>query len=92
MWCGKPGVSTRLGGIPELVEEILVEPGDVESLRAALRRLVDDPRLRATQGARNRRIAAQKCSRDNIVAMRNLLLNTGIREQAGCLQDLQTGS
>ena len=36
--CGVPVVTTRLSGIPELVEGVgvLVEPGSVESLRSAL--------------------------------------------------------
>ncbi len=45
--CGLPVVTTRLSGIPELVEDgvigALAEPGDPESLRAALRRVLDDP-------------------------------------------------
>jgi len=38
--CGRPVVATRVGGIPELVNEkvgLLVEPRNVDSLRAALR-------------------------------------------------------
>jgi colanic acid/amylovoran biosynthesis glycosyltransferase len=45
--CGLPVVTTRLSGIPELVEDgvigALAEPGDPESLRAALQRVLDDP-------------------------------------------------
>jgi colanic acid/amylovoran biosynthesis glycosyltransferase len=70
---GKPVVSTRLGGIPELVEAILVEPGDVNELRAALSRLMDDADLRQRMGERNRQIVAEKYSRDNLTAMMNLL-------------------
>ena len=50
-----PVVSTRVGGIPEAVEDgktgILVEPGDVECLAAAMRALAEDPELRARMGA-----------------------------------------
>lgn len=43
-------VTTRVSGIPELVEDgvngLLVEPGDIEALAAALARLLDDAELR----------------------------------------------
>jgi glycosyltransferase involved in cell wall biosynthesis len=48
-------VSTRLSGIPELIEDgatgLLVPPGDRPALAAALARLVADPALRARLGA-----------------------------------------
>ena len=58
--CGLPVVSTRVGGIPDLVSEdsgILVEPGDAAALAAALRVVVGDPaaRARLRAGARERR-------------------------------------
>ena len=55
---GVPVVSTRLSGIPELVRDgetgVLAEPGDAQSLAAALRRVVDDPRAaeRSAQAGR----------------------------------------
>lgn len=49
-----PVITTRIGAIPEMVrdgeEGLLVAPGDVESLRAAIERLLDDPLLRARMG------------------------------------------
>ena len=54
MGCGKPSVSTRLVGIPDLCihEEtgLLVEPGNTRELAAALRRLVEDEALSARLG------------------------------------------
>ena len=51
MATGAPTVSTRLSGIPELVVDgvtgLLVDPGDRGGLANALRRLVEDPELRA---------------------------------------------
>jgi glycosyltransferase involved in cell wall biosynthesis len=51
-------ISTRVGGIPEVVEDgvtgILVPPGDAEALAAAMRRLVEDAELRARMGAAGR--------------------------------------
>jgi glycosyltransferase involved in cell wall biosynthesis len=47
--------ATRAGAIPELITDgdngLLVEPGDVAGLAAALARLVGDPELRARLGA-----------------------------------------
>jgi colanic acid/amylovoran biosynthesis glycosyltransferase len=55
MAAGVPVVSTRLSGIPELVEDgrsgLLAEPGDAASLASALRRLLDDPGLAARLAA-----------------------------------------
>lgn len=52
---GLPLVGSRLSGIPELVEDgvngLLVEPGDVEGLAAALGRLARDASLRERLGA-----------------------------------------
>ncbi len=57
---GMPIVSTRLAGIPELVLEgengYLTEPEDIKALVDALERLVSDPALRASMGARSREI------------------------------------
>lgn len=54
--CGVPVVATRLSGIPELVTEgvgLLVEPGDVESLRRGLERVVNgEETLCGTEGRR----------------------------------------
>jgi glycosyltransferase involved in cell wall biosynthesis len=58
MASGLPVVSSRLSGIPELVEDgvsgILAEPRDAEGLAAALETLAKDPGLRARLGAAGR--------------------------------------
>ena len=55
MASGLPVISTRTGAIPEYLEHdkqgLLIEPGDVEALTQALRRLIADPALRRTMGA-----------------------------------------
>jgi len=59
MSCAVPVVTTRVGGIPEMVAAgetgLLVAPGDPEALAAALRRLVGDPALARRLGDAGRR-------------------------------------
>jgi glycosyltransferase involved in cell wall biosynthesis len=59
---GIPVVASRVGGLPELVEDgrtgILVEPDDVAAVAAALRRLQADPAERARLGKAGRRALA----------------------------------
>lgn len=62
---GKPVVTTRHSGIPEAVEEILVEENDVEGLARALVAAIDSPTLRERLGARNRKRAEQMFSPEN---------------------------
>jgi len=71
MAAGKPVVATRAGGTPEVVEDgvtgILVPPGDVEALRAALERLRTDPGLRRKMGEAGRERALRVFSPDRLV-------------------------
>lgn len=57
MACGLPIVSTRVGGIPELIVEgengLLINPGDREALLEALVSLLADTALRETMGRNN---------------------------------------
>jgi glycosyltransferase involved in cell wall biosynthesis len=58
---GKPAIVSAIGGLTDVVEDgetgILVPPGDVGVLRAALRRLFDDAELRQRLGAAARQRA-----------------------------------
>jgi glycosyltransferase involved in cell wall biosynthesis len=68
---GKPVVASAVGGLRDLVVDgetgLLVEPGDVAALRAALTRLLDDPELRHRLGANARRRAEERLSWPRIV-------------------------
>ncbi|SHM00185.1 Glycosyltransferase involved in cell wall bisynthesis [Nitrosospira sp. Nsp11] len=56
---GLPVITTPVGGIPEVVrqgeEGVIVQPGDIDGLTAALRQLLDDEPLRQRLGANGRR-------------------------------------
>lgn len=59
MATGRPVVASRIGGLPDLVDDgetgFLIPPGDPEALRRALARLLADPDLRARMGEAARR-------------------------------------
>ncbi len=59
MACGVPVVSTRISGIPELIEDgvdgLLVEPGDPVALALAIERVLTDGDLAARLGGAGRR-------------------------------------
>ncbi len=63
MSAGRPVIASRIGGLPDIINDerdgILVEPGDVEALRAALAQLLTDSALRSRLGAAARRRAAE---------------------------------
>ncbi|MCL2466044.1 MAG: glycosyltransferase [Micrococcales bacterium] len=67
MACGAPVVASSSGALPDVVGDagILVPPGDVEALGAALRQVVDDPELAATLRERGFPVAA-RCSWDSV--------------------------
>ncbi len=58
MASGLPVITTRVGGIPDMVEEnktaLLFEAGNVQQLRQCLIQLVSNPELRQTMGAAGR--------------------------------------
>ncbi len=67
-----PIVASRAGGMPEAVLDgttgILIEPGDVRALTAALRRLLDDPALRERMGEAGRARILNEFSIDAMIA------------------------
>jgi len=62
MAAGKPVVATRVGGLPEVLQDadaILVEPNDPEALAAAIINMLAQLEREPEFGARNRAIAAR---------------------------------
>ncbi len=60
----KPVISTRHAGIPELVEDILVDEADSDALSQAIAKLADDAQLREKLGCRNAEIIQAGFSSD----------------------------
>ncbi|HMJ11441.1 MAG TPA: glycosyltransferase [Polyangiaceae bacterium] len=67
-----PIVSTRVGGIPDVVEDgkigFLVPSGDEHALRESLSKLLEDPTLAAWMGTRARSVALSRYSASRMTA------------------------
>ena len=65
-----PVVTTLIAGVPELITDdvngLLVSPGRVDELAAALQRLADDPALRRRLGSRGRETVVESFDIDSI--------------------------
>ena len=72
MAAGKPVIGTRIGAIPELIEDgrsgFLVEPGDTADLAEKISLLARDPRQREDLGRTGKRICQEKFSLEKNVA------------------------
>lgn len=66
MACGKPVISTRVGAVPEVIDDckngLLVPPADSQELAAAILKLAANHALRAKLGAMGRRKAINEYS------------------------------
>lgn len=86
MACGTPVVSTRVGGIPELLDDgragVLVDHGDRRALRCAFDLLLEDPQRRAELAGR----ARERCERHYDARGQFAILAARLREitRAGC--------
>ncbi len=69
--CGVPVVSTRVGGVPEVIEDgetgLLAPAGDADALAAATLSLLDDPGRRQRMSAAARRSAVSRFRRSEAV-------------------------
>jgi glycosyltransferase involved in cell wall biosynthesis len=88
---GCPVVATRVGGVPDVVEEgvdgFMVEPGDLDALADRLARLAADPELRARMGAAGRerippRYGVERLIDDVDGLYRTLLARKGVKVTA----------
>ena len=87
MAMGVPVVSTRISGIPEMIDDgvhgLLVEPRDAPALAAALRRVLTDAELHARlASAARQRICERFDSRRTTLALRDLFVDQLRQRQA----------
>lgn len=77
--CRKPVVATRVGGIPEAIEDgangFLVEEGDIDALATRVGALIADPALRARMGEVGRARVERDFTTRPVREFENLLLS-----------------
>ncbi|MFO1500927.1 MAG: N-acetyl-alpha-D-glucosaminyl L-malate synthase BshA [Verrucomicrobiota bacterium] len=82
---GRPSVATRVGGIPEVMEDkvtgLMVAPGDVDGLVRAVEALLHDAERRATQGAAARDRARMHFA-PGVIVPRYEALYRSVRDQS----------
>lgn len=87
MACGLPVVSTSAGGIPELLRHesngLTCAPADVPGIAVAVRRVLTDPKLRATLGAAARTTVEAEYDVDAAARALEQILVPGTRTQVG---------
>jgi glycosyltransferase involved in cell wall biosynthesis len=80
MACGKPVVGSRIGGIPDVIDDgrdgFLVNPGDVDDLAARCIELLGDPAAAAAMGRRGRQKVLERFTwQDRVDAYEEMLLS-----------------
>jgi glycosyltransferase involved in cell wall biosynthesis len=91
MAAGVPVVATRVGGIPEILEEgvsgFLVPPCDAPALAAAIERLLADPLMARRMGDAGRMRAATRFSMSSMVRQTESLYRALLRGERGAAMD-----
>lgn len=86
MACETPVIATRVGGIPELVEDkgcgYLFEIGDIDGMAEAALRLLRDDAERERLGRRGREIAVSRFTTETIIPQYEELYRRVVREGA----------
>jgi len=82
MACGTPVISTRVAGLPEMVDDgetgLLTPPNDPPALAAAMEKLLRDPALAGGFAERARMMAAEKFSIEKTTRdLQHLLVGRG---------------
>jgi glycosyltransferase involved in cell wall biosynthesis len=85
MAAARPVVATRVGGVPDLVEDgvtgCLVPPGDAGATAAAIRNLLGDPERRAAMGTAGRKHVVPAFGADRLLADVDRLYTDLLREK-----------
>ena len=88
MAAGKPVVATRVGEAPYMIDDgtdgVLVEPGDVEGMSAAISRLIDDPGLRLGVGTAAARKVVEQFTIDRMTRAYESIYQGVLGWTAGC--------
>ena len=86
MACEVPVIATRVGGIPELVEDgecgYLFEIGDVDEMARTALRLLNDDQQRVRLGRRGREIAVSRFATEKIIPQYEDLYSRVVRASA----------
>ena len=86
MACEVPVIATRVGGIPELVEDggcgYLFEIGDVDGMAAASLRVLSEEAERERLGRRGREIAVSRFTTEKIIPQYEELYSRVVRDSA----------
>ena len=84
---GVPAVATRVGSLPEIVDDgragFLVPPGDTDAFTDALNRVLEDPDLRRRLGAQGREWICREFSVERVVDETQRLLRAGVARARG---------
>ena len=92
MACEVPVIATRVGGIPELVEDgecgYLFEIGDVNGMAQTAQRLLNDDQNRARLGRAGREIAVSRFATEKIIPQYEDLYSRVVRASAARQQEI----